>query len=76
MSQQSNCTRRRLFGWEIEKCRSIATVNESVFVWVGKNGIPGNDLTGWFDSPNQGEPFDRDRARRISEALNAANVHM
>jgi len=58
----------------LKKASEIAELNEATLVWVGKNGIPGNPLTGWFSSANLGSPFDEHRAGRVSEQLKAANI--
>lgn len=34
--------------------------------------IPGNDLLGWFNGPNRGEPFDSELAREVIGAVRAA----
>lgn len=68
-------TTRRVHSQEvIDKANKIAEDNDATLVWVGRGGIPGNVLTGWFESDNMGSPFDQDRSDRVSNQLMEAGI--
>lgn len=68
-------TTRRVHDQEVlDKAEKIAQDNDATLVWVGRGGIPGNDLTGWFESVNMGSPFDQDRSDRVANKLREAGI--
>lgn len=42
--------------------------------FIGPLSIPGSDLTGWFEGPNRGEPFDRNLQRDVTDAIEQAGL--
>lgn len=59
----------------LDKAEKIAKDNDATLVWVGRGGIPGNDLTGWFESVNMGLPFDDNRCKAVREQLKDAGIN-
>jgi hypothetical protein len=53
----------------------IAKDNDATLVWVGRGGIPGNDLTGWFASVNLGSPFDDNRCKAVADQLLKSGIN-
>lgn len=68
-------TRRDHSQETLYKAEKIAKDNNATLVWVGRGGIPGNDLTGWFVSANLGSPFDDNRCKSVADQLSKAGIN-
>lgn len=62
---QFGIVRRPLTARQVTQRRRIAERHGCEFIYVGRNGIPGSDVVGWFTCANQGEPFNTANSRAV-----------
>lgn len=60
--------RGRLSAADVERRARIAQQHGACFVYAL---IPGDGWRGWYAGPNLGDPFNRDMARRVLDAVDA-----
>jgi len=65
-------TRRRITKTTAARLRKIAREHGADF--VGPVCLPGCWLTGWFEGPNRGFPFDRHMETAVAEAVARAGI--
>ncbi len=75
MSYMFGTTRKRVTAKVAQRLNAIC-IEQGGTGFVGPVDIPGNELHGWFEGPNHGEPFDSALARAVLTQVEREGIEL